>query len=152
MSVTGYTPPAADTPSTSSGSVNPEVPALKAPCLAVGSCASSRMESTSSAQLLHHLVTGTPATPSEGGPEAAHVDSPRVSSAASEDSSGHSQVSRRGGGDAGRPQPQVLADCPAATDTLLTRGAALNPRSPSTRGELLPSVVQTVPTLSQGEV
>ena len=80
MSVTGFTPPSANTPSThtSSGPPEPALPRVKTPCLAAGSCATNQFEHTSSAELVHRLSTGSP--PSA---EAASEASPAVSSSVS---------------------------------------------------------------------
>ena len=98
MSVTGFTPPAPETPSTSSGSNNPAVPALKAPRLVAGSCASKELERTSTAELVHRLVSGSPPS-AEAAAEASWVDSSHGSSPVkSEESLEGLQVPARGGG------------------------------------------------------
>ena len=82
MSVTGYTPPAAETPSTagtSSGSNNPAVPVRKAPCLTAGSCASGKTEHPSTLELVRSLAVATPPSAEAGGEATIVVSSPESS-------------------------------------------------------------------------
>ena len=103
MSVTGFTPLVADTPSTahtSSGQTDPAVPVLKTPCLAAGSCASNQFEHTSTAELVHRLTTGTPPS-AEAGAEATPAASSSGSPVKSDESLKGVQVPLRRGGTLG---------------------------------------------------
>ena len=157
MSVSGFTPPTAETPSTSSGSTHPAVPALKAPRLAGGSCASEKLEHTSTAELVRALAAASPATPhSEGGGEATYevhdLVTPRSSPAATEGSSRGSQVTSSGGGDLGRPRLHRRADAFPTTKTELHTGTATESGFSVTAGMSSTPEDLTVPGSSQGSV
>ena len=151
MSVSGFTPEAANTPSTSSGSGNPAMPVQKAPCLAAGSCATDKLAQTSTAELVHRLVNATPPSAEAGG-EATVVSSSRGSPAASEESLGGGQVDAFGGGPLGQHTS-------ASAGVTLTTGSkesdtahALDSVTPPKAEERASPVLQTVQSLSQGAV
>ena len=152
MSLSGCTPPAASTPS---GSTHPAATVREVPRLVASSSASGETGHTSTSELVRCLAAGAPATPgAEGGAQATHEGHNNTMSggspAASERSSCGPQVTLRGGGGRGHPQPPRRAPAQPTPNEALNTGSATELGSPSIPSEPSNPAVLTKLDLSQG--